>query len=333
MLWRFKRFFSRGFESRKQPLPPYALLYFDNLHGEYGSLPLSRVPEEDQEKVAQLLGKRKSGDLAWNDIYSFDLIMARLQPVEKLPRMVWSLRNRYREVAGLREYDAYMASKPPEDNGATPDEKALRADIEYLLGALHLRYSVRPVREQARDWLSRAVAYITLAGLIWVILCIVLVNIQGKLPLIDKDVPTEATAFLVVIFLGAMGGLVSMQQRFQSASDEGDPIQNVSELAHGWFSLFLAPLSGAVFAAVIFLCFIGGLLEGELFPEINFPTQDRLSIAGFLRTAGPAAGGEYAKLMVWAFIAGFAERLVPDTLSRFVAKKAEGDGTAAPAAG
>jgi hypothetical protein len=29
---------------------------------------------------------------------------------------------------------------------------------------------------------------------------------------------------------------------------------------------------------------------------------------------------DYAKLMVWSFLAGFAERLVPDTLSRFVAQ-------------
>jgi hypothetical protein len=73
------------------------------------------------------------------------------------------------------------------------------------------------------------------------------------------------------------------------------------------------------------LCFIGDLLEGALFPEVNFEKGGRLSIVEFLQTAGPSGGIEYAKLMVWSFLAGFAERLVPDTLSRFVAKKESSD--------
>jgi hypothetical protein len=237
MLKSLRNMFERKHENQRDPIPNYALVYFDNLRGEYASL--SEVPADAQKKAGELIQKRDQGSLEWKDIYSFDLIMARLQPLEKLPRMVWTLRNRYRDVAGLREYDAYMASKPPDENGATPDEKALRADIEYLLGALHLRYSVRPVRERERDWLSRAVAYCTMFGLVWVVLFTVLANMELKIPLADRDITTETTAFIVVLFLGAMGGLVSMQQRFQSASDEGDPIQNVSELAHGWFSLFL----------------------------------------------------------------------------------------------
>lgn len=36
---------------------------------------------------------------------------------------------------------------------------------------------------------------------------------------------------------------------------------------------------------------------------------------------GPATGGDYAKVLVWAFIAGFFEQLVPDVLDRVAHKK------------
>src|SRR6185369_1561818 len=45
-----------------------------------------------------------------------------------------------------------------------------------------------------------------------------------------------------------------------------------------------------------------------------------LRIKDFLKGTGPKDGVSFALLMIWSFIAGFAERLVPDTLNRMVAK-------------
>ena len=315
MLERFKGSFTRRDAQQEKLLPGYGLLYFDNLYGEYRSLPAERVTPEVKAIVDEILMKKQNVSLTWDDLYTFDLLLARLQPPEKLPRKVWHLRSRYRDVAGLREYEAYLASKPP-DLAGRAEELDLRADIEYLLRELHLRYAIRPFREKTRDWLSKWVAYLTLASLVWVVLFTYLAS---------RGVGIKITALTAVIFTGAIGGLVSMQQRVQSASAEGDPIHNVSELMHGWFSIFLSPISGAVFAMVLYLIMTAGLLEGELFPKIVAFTPENsaqpLDFRQFLLNTGPSTGADYAKLLVWSFIAGFAERFVPDTLSRFIEKK------------
>jgi len=50
------------------------------------------------------------------------------------------------------------------------------------------------------------------------------------------------------------------------------------------------------------------------------PESSVLQIKTFLSETGPASGVAYALLIVWSFLAGFAERLVPDTLNRLVQK-------------
>ena len=45
-----------------------------------------------------------------------------------------------------------------------------------------------------------------------------------------------------------------------------------------------------------------------------------LQIRDFLRETGPADGMSYALLIIWSFLAGFGERLVPDMLNRMIAE-------------
>ena len=51
-----------------------------------------------------------------------------------------------------------------------------------------------------------------------------------------------------------------------------------------------------------------------------------LQIKQFLQETGPSSGISYALLIVWSFLAGFAERLVPDTLNRLVQKNINAQG-------
>ncbi len=107
-----------------QPLPDYAILYFEHLAGEYGSIPQAELDSEIKSIAEKIFSKEKDKALTWRDLYTFDLVLTRKLPIEKLARKVWSLRSRYRDVAGLKEYEAYLASKPPDLAATAQDEAA-----------------------------------------------------------------------------------------------------------------------------------------------------------------------------------------------------------------
>jgi hypothetical protein len=47
-------------------------------------------------------------------------------------------------------------------------------------------------------------------------------------------------------------------------------------------------------------------------------TEGGIALRDLLQQASPISNSDYAKLIIWAFLAGFAEQFVLDTVSRFV---------------
>jgi hypothetical protein len=297
------------------PLPDYGLLYFHHLHAELRSIPPGRLDADARAIADEILRRNQEGSLCWDDLYAFDLMLVRLLPPERLPRKVWSLRLRYRDIVDLQEYEAYLASKPPSIADSSKDrEEELRADIEYLMGQIYLRYSIGPFGERIRDRVSKRVAIVTLFGIgaMGIVFGLNLVGVRE----------TYSAALPTALFAGAMGGLLSLQQRYQGTARHGDPVEGVSQLAHNWPQVFLPAINGAVFALVLYMLMLGGLISGDIFPRFMKPdeNQNGLVLLEFLRQGKPANPSDYAKLIVWCFVAGFAERFVPDTLSRLVAR-------------
>jgi hypothetical protein len=79
------------------------------------------------------------------------------------------------------------------------------------------------------------------------------------------------------------------------------------------------PIIGGIFSVVLFLIFASGLASGSLFPTLT-PQDGITDFKSFIANLQPKGTIEWGKLLVWSFIAGFAERFVPDTLDRLIAK-------------
>lgn len=324
------------FQRKPSKFPDYRLLYFDHIHGEYCLLAPLITDEEDKKRLVEIQKKRETESLTWDDIYSYELTLLKyLKDFETLKSKVWSLRDRYRHIVGQSEYDKYLASKAVNlatINGET-GEKELRMDYTYLLREFCLLYSFMAAREGLRDQLLKKVTLFTL-GFFLIALLIVLLTpfyndkVAGLIRWYKLDLSAGVATLFVVIFAGMTGAFVSMQQRIQSAPSQGDPLYNLSMLTHGWFGILLSPLSGAIFALILYMLFVSGMVSGALFPvprtftveDINSAKNPSISLFDFLSASGAINGVGYGKLLIWSFIAGFAERFVPDKLNKLVAR-------------
>ena len=392
-------------------VPDYALVFFDHLHSEYLALKSHITDEHALELLESLNSKRQKRELTWSDIYTFDLTLINWSPLENLVRKAYDARAKYRSIAGQKEYDEYLASKPPdltailikpsalklepspheeivsalrtslpdfqrqrsetdahsENGSAEIVQRILRADIRYLLSKFYLYYAMLPLREGLREQLTNRAVKMTL--IILVVIAILAIVSLGGLNYFLSGGKFDAVFGLTGVFgitvgsvalAGIVGGCVSMLQRIQSAPAEGDALFNLAALTNGWRGVSLSPLYGAIFASLLFVLFAAGILEGTVFPKIETvgseksqpaaaaatsaptantaapvptPTPNEtqrvgvLQVKDFLKETGPKDGVSFALLMIWSFIAGFAERLVPDTLNRLVAKTQAIQGT------
>jgi hypothetical protein len=121
----------------------------------------------------------------------------------------------------------------------------------------------------------------------------------------------------------------------QSIPNDGDPLISVFSLDNAGYYLWLSPLLGAIFAVILTLMFVAGVLKGSLFPEFarSAGGAEGLPFFHFTWNTLPTSSEEYGKLFVWTFIAGFAERLVPDSLDSLASKLDPRQQTPSPPSG
>ncbi len=86
----------------------------------------------------------------------------------------------------------------PSANPPQPEviiERALRADLEYLLSKVYLYYAILPVRERLRDWLTNRAVLITLAAVIVIGLLISINVVLNLVSPADGNLDAESCNF------------------------------------------------------------------------------------------------------------------------------------------
>jgi hypothetical protein len=379
------------FRLRTQRAPE--LIAFDHLRSEYVSDVSNITEPSDKNYIEQL----SPDTVTWHDLYAFELILAKYLPFDRLPTKIMRLRSDYRDISSQKEFDDYLASKPPDiqsppafTDPPNPTRKEyedhLREDLQDLLSRVYLEYTILPVREERLTdltWLAAKLCLIAQVLLLLILAVLFLLplayevsqsssdGIMGMVATVRSSDKLSALTIFVVVVSGAMGGFVSALQRIQSPPSDGDSLYNLSLLFHGSKSVFVAPISGSIFAILLYMMFTSGILTGTFFPSIYTPPgtftesvsppaavldpaknsnadgtppaapltgkaepsptprpvpQQGINVFDFLARSGPGRGSDYALLIVWCFIAGFAERFVPDALDRVISKNSGGAG-------
>lgn len=125
--------------------------------------------------------------------------------------------------------------------------------------------------------------------------------------------PVGSVALPSVLVCGVIGGFVSLQRRLKDLT-----LQDLELLANSKVYLMLAPMVGGVLAMVLYLIFLSGLLRGDMFPEfVSLSTDKTTGFPTIFEQYGKHGFSDYAKLLVWAFIAGYSEKFVTNVLGRF----------------
>jgi hypothetical protein len=121
-----------------------------------------------------------------------------------------------------------------------------------------------------------------------------------KNPESSKYITLTRFAILSYVFtLGALGGFISILTKREN---------NINNTITS-IDLIIIKITGGTFAIILLLFFWGGLISGELFPRISFSYGLTIYYHG-----------EFAKLGVWSFIAGFSERLLPQIIENIQSK-------------
>ena len=142
---------------------------------------------------------------------------------------------------------------------------------------------------------TRVGAVITFMGLMGLF-------VWGSLQTDDDGVP-----FVLIVFLGGFVGTgVNVTRDLHHHADS-----KATETLSLMSSLMSRLLVGGTLAVATYMLFLSGLVSGTLFPE--FESVDYSG--GFMDMAEPEMFSDFGKCMVWAFLAGYAERFTPGLLS------------------
>lgn len=234
------------------------------------------------------------------DVMMLQRMLLHYLPPEILKYKAESLRRKFRMLVGQEVYDIYFGQSPA-NTQMTPSE--LRSDLDFMISETMEVYLLTPIRPQAR---ARLLSYCMRP---FFAITSIMIVLSSLLALIHQRYDQMATLAWIPVF-GAMGAMISLQQRVENLPSRGDVIRNVIAIESGKDTLWTTSIAGAVFAVIMNLIFAARLIEGDLFPSFDFLVENTKLMEGETLVS------DIAKMLIWAFIGGFAERLVPDTITR-----------------
>jgi hypothetical protein len=244
----------------------------------------------------------------WRDAYLCEQLLGQVMPLERLiaegDRRLFEAR-----AVGMKSADDLGARWTLLKQTNPANDPGLRAVYATLLDDLHWLFNKRSLDRKLRAAIGKPLFKRTMWTFLFCVapfLLIALARAPGWDPMaaVPADFRTSLICGYFAVAFGALGAIFSRLTTFQARYAAIDYDEAASTFVAQ--SLNLRQVVGSVGSLIFFFAIFGGLIGGKLFPDA----------AALLRQGSAySLNEEFAKLIVWSFLAGFSERLVPDFLA------------------
>lgn len=285
---------------------------FDQLRTEFvANWPADRDPAGRAE-CAKVLAPGNRPVPYWSELFAAEAQLIQHLSADPLRLKHAGLKDEYAVTVGATMAATYFA-RLSDPKTCTEDQFRTEA-IDMLAQIQRMRVS-RYAFNRMRTLLT------FVATLFAITFCWLIVSYWGTVTPSQQAAASHLPfALTTLVLMGMLGGCVSAVSRLYSIAWTGETALALDDLNHtSWglaLNLVTSTLEGGIFAMVLYAIFAGGLVEGALFPRFNETKVNTPFFHEFMEK-GLATHGDLAKALVWAFIAGFSERLVPDFLRTF----------------
>lgn len=309
----------------KPKLPQAALDQLNSIVETYHLLrPASSVQTSADAEITRIgaLLSEHPDQIWWTDIALAELSVVSLLDAEQLRARLISWRRRLRDVLGDVRYNDYLATAT--DLSTERDPEAFRADLSECIRAVYYFYGSYGVsalsRTRVTESLIKAAAMIIGAEAVvllisWFAFRTPTINVYSWQIIVTVAVAASIAAVL--------GSIVSVQRRLQDPSVSVDPFYRYIQTDADWFgTAVISPLFASIFGVILYGLIVSKLLVTSIvnflssLPEAQMPKD----IAGWAAGAIPRGPTDYAAILIFAFVSGFAEQLIPDALTRLASR-------------
>ena len=265
--------------------------------------------------LAELL-KTDPKQVSWDEIQAGQIALVVVMPLETLQARFGSLADEFETVTGGKPFVHGAFPNPPKTI------EGWRAGVVSLIEELAKFRRAKLMFERVRS----------MVGLSFGLFLFALVLTGGiyAQALYGANTSGTHTLWQPLLFTGLIGAGFSVLSRLYSLAWTPRltaQIEDLQALKKGLvINCILSMAEGVIAAGVIYLLFTSGLLQGDLFPAFKEPVGGVGTVFIRFMAYEPNGVGDVAKLLAWAFIAGFAERLVPDKLNRLAGEMSDAKG-------
>ena len=125
---------------------------------------------------------------------------------------------------------------------------------------------------------------------------------------------------MLIFFAGSVGAVVNNYFRLAKMIDAKAAPTDDGQERLAIIQMYVSMLIAGILAFVAYGLFLSGILKGSLFPNFKNTEAAYTSVTCMLLSLGPETNLDAAKSILWAFMAGFSERFIPNIIDTLVAK-------------